>query len=143
MLTLDADIWVAAFDVRDRFHERSVSFLRTVATADLRLHAPAFLAVEVGCALARRSGHTEIGSAAAARLSDHPALTLHALDAQLLAMAADLGARLRLRGADALYAATAELTRAPLISWDEELVVRAGGTTPEDWVRLGGEASRS
>ncbi len=138
MLTLDANIWVAAFDAHDRFHERSVSFLRAVASADRQLHAPAFLVVEVACALARRSGNAGIGAAAAARLQAHPALELHALDAQLLGMATDVGARHRLRGADALYAATAELTRAALISWDAELVTRAGGTTPDIWLEARG-----
>ena len=135
MLTLDANIWVAAFDVRDRFHKRSVAFLRAVAGAELRLHAPAFLVVEVACALARRSGDAEIGSTAAARLQAHPSLKLHPLDAEVMAMAADVGARRRLRGADAPYAATAELARAPLISWDEELATRAGAATPDAWLR--------
>ena len=135
MLTLDANIWVAAFDVRDRFHERSATFLRAVASVERELHAPAFLLVEVACALARRSGDAEVGTAAVVRLQAHPSLTLHAVDAQLLGMATDLGARHWLRGADALYAATAELTRAPLISWDEELVTRAGATAPDAWLR--------
>ncbi len=39
-----------------------------------------------------------------------------------------------LRGAIALYAATASLANAPLVSWDDELVSRAGAVTPQQWL---------
>ena len=45
-----------------------------------------------------------------------------------------LGTRQVLRGADALYAATALLTGTQLISWDNELVRRAGALTPTAWL---------
>jgi predicted nucleic acid-binding protein len=53
---------------------------------------------------------------------------------RLLTSAQDLGLRQLLRGADALYAATAVLLHAPLLSWDDELVDRAGALTPEQWM---------
>ena len=134
MLTVDANVWVAALDPRDRFRDSSVAFLRDVAGRDLELHGPAFMINEVGCAVARRAGDPNAGISAAARLRDHPRLTLHALDEPLLALALDIGVRQLLRAADALYAATSELARAQLISWDEELVRRAGAVTPERWL---------
>lgn len=45
-----------------------------------------------------------------------------------------LGTHRYLRGADALYAATAHLTGTQLISWDNELVQRAGALTPTAWL---------
>ena len=138
MLTLDANVWVSAFDPRDHFHDRSVGFLRAVATAGLRLHGPAFLVVEVSCALSRRSGDPALGAAAAARLETHPALTLHAMDERMLRTAGEVGVRHLLRAADALYAATAMLAEAPLVAWDAELVSRAGGVTPDSWLETRG-----
>jgi predicted nucleic acid-binding protein len=52
----------------------------------------------------------------------------------MLALAGDLGAHQLIRGADALYVAASSLTGAPLISWDAELVRRAGALTPQDWL---------
>jgi predicted nucleic acid-binding protein len=134
MLTLDANIWVAAFDPRDRFHQQSVAFLRAVALKRLRLHGPAFTALEVACALARRAGDPAVGSVAHDRLRRHPALRLHPMDDRCLATAHALGVRQLLRGADALYAATAKLFHAPLVSWDDELVHRAEASTPSTWL---------
>lgn len=137
MLTLDANVWVAAFDPKDRFHGPSVAFLRAVALQRVRLHAPAFLVLEVACAVARRAGDAGAGRAAAERLRRHPLLTLHPLERRLLSRARSLGIERLLRGADALYAATATLSRSPLVSWDEELVARAGAVTPEEWQAAG------
>jgi predicted nucleic acid-binding protein len=134
VLTLDANVWIAAFDPHDRFHAVSATFLRAVAQRRLRLHGPALVLLEAACALARRAGNAAPGQAALERLRAHPSLVLHPVNDGLLAMAKDLGVRQLLRGADALYAATAALLRAPLISWDDELVSRAGATTPEQWL---------
>ena len=134
MLTLDANIWVAAFDPRDRFHARSAAFLRAVARRELNLHGPAFVTLEVACALARRAGDSAVGTVVDERLRAHPALALHPLDDQFLKAARDLGIQLLLRGGDALYAATAKLLKAQLITWDDELVQRAGAVTPDTWL---------
>jgi len=39
-----------------------------------------------------------------------------------------------LRGADALYAATAQATGSTLVSWDGEPIRRAGAITRTDWL---------
>jgi len=134
MLTLVANIWVAAFDPRDRFHARSVAFLRAVAQKGLDLHGPAFVTLEVACALARRAGDSAVGTVVGERLRAHPTLALHRLDEPFLETARELGIQFLLRGGDALYAATAKLLEAPLISWDGELVERAKAVTPDTWL---------
>src|SRR5581483_509543 len=50
------------------------------------------------------------------------------------ASARERGAHAFLRGADALYVAAAEAFAAPLLSWDRELITRAGAITPQDWL---------
>ena len=69
----------------------------------------------------------------------NPLLSLLPLNERLLVLAGELGVRNRVRGADALYVAAAVLSGAPLVSWDQELVNRAGAVTPTDWL----SASRS
>ncbi|MGH7658556.1 MAG: type II toxin-antitoxin system VapC family toxin [Gemmatimonadales bacterium] len=134
MLTLDANIWVAAFDARDRFHEGSVNFLRAAALKGLALHGPAFVTLEVACALARRAGDSAAGNVVYEHLRAHPTLVLHPLDNRFLDAAHEIGIRHLLRGADALYAATARILDAPLVTWDDELVQRTGALTPDAWI---------
>ncbi len=131
MITVDASVWVAAFDPRDRFHDASETFLREHARRGTRLHAPAIVVLETGCAIARRARNPASGEAAAARLRSHPALDLHPVDATLLSAARKLGTKLLLKSADSLYVAVADLRGAPLVTWDEEVVRRAGARTPE------------
>ena len=71
-----------------------------------------------------------IGTRAAGEIRVHRLVHLDPLDGALLR----LGLQQRLRGADALYAATAQLAGAALISWDNELIQRAGAMTPSAWL---------
>jgi predicted nucleic acid-binding protein len=68
------------------------------------------------------------------RLNAHPLLSLQPLDDALLAIAARLGTHQLLRDADALYAATAQISGAQLVSWDDELIRRARAITPTEWL---------
>lgn len=56
------------------------------------------------------------------------------MDDRYLSTAREIGVRRLLRGGDALYAATAALLDAPLVSWDDELVQRAEALTPDTWL---------
>jgi predicted nucleic acid-binding protein len=56
-----------------------------------------------------------------------------ATDAALLAQALLAGTTAFLRGADALFLATARAAGATLVSWDDELLQRGGAVTPSDW----------
>lgn len=134
MLTVDANIWIAVYDLQDYFNKDSTVFLKAVAVRRLSLYGPAFVVIEAGCALARRAQNTNVGHKAIQRLSIYPLLTLIPLNERLLAKAGELGAHYMVRGADALYVATAALTGTQLVSWDAELIRRAGAITPTDWL---------
>ncbi len=134
VLTVDANVWVSAFDSRNHFHGASTGFLVAALEQGLSFTGPAFVLVEVACALARRGGDAGTGRAARDELLANPRLVLEPLTGAFLSAAARLGADLRLRSGDALYAAAAELTRAPLVSWDDELIRRAGAVTPATWL---------
>jgi len=45
-----------------------------------------------------------------------------------------MGTERFLRAGDAIYAAVAEAVDGEIVSWDKELVNRAGAVTPEAWV---------
>ena len=134
MLTIDAGVWIAVYDPRDSFHHASAMFLTTVAERRFALYGPAFVMVEVGCAVARRLLDVQEGSKAVEQLNTYPLLTLLPINERLISTAVDLGIRYRVRGADALYVAAAALANAPLVTWDAELIRRAGAITPSDWL---------
>jgi len=133
-LTVDASIWVSVLDEADAFHEESRTFLAAVTLEGIRLIIPAFAVAEVACAPARKLRNP----VAARRLTQEalrPSGVTHVpVDTVLVEMAQRVGTDAFLRGADALYAATAERTGSTLISWDQELIQRAGALSPTDWL---------
>ena len=134
MLVLDANLWVAAFDPSDAFHGDSVEVLAEAARLALTLAGPSFVVLESTCALARRVSDPRFAQAARVQMAAHPALHLEPLSEEVLAEAERLGVERRLRGADALYLATAARLSCPLLSWDEELIARGGAQSPRDWL---------
>ncbi|MDB6117174.1 MAG: Ribonuclease VapC [Verrucomicrobiaceae bacterium] len=134
MLTIDANVWIAAFDPADCFHGVSATMLRRAASGNFSLYAPDIAQLEVACAVSRRRRDPAAGVAAGSKLAAHPVLRMVLVDTTLQAAALRIGTQCFLRGADALYAAAAELTGSVLISWDKELVSRSGGLTPTDWL---------
>jgi len=135
MLTVDANVWVAAFDTQDSFHTSSVAFLRKLAGEETIACAPAIAILEVACALARRYADPAIGHKVSVSMKANTLLHLEPLDDELLSEALRLGTRFRLRAADALYAASAALkTDGVLVSWDNDLIERAGAVTPTAWL---------
>jgi predicted nucleic acid-binding protein len=134
LLALDANLWVAALDPADPFHNDSVALFRVAAERGLPLAGPSYVTLESVCALARRVGDSALAHAAGEQMARHPALHLEPLTGALLAAAERLGIDCRLRGADALYAATAARLGCPLLSWDSELITRGGALSPRDWL---------
>ena len=133
-VTVDASVWIAAADTADTFCGQSRAFLAGAVERKAQLIIPAFAVTEVACALARKHQN----AAMARRLTGlmlTPGQIKHVpVDARLLAISVRLGTSSFLRGADALYAATARLAGTALVSWDNELIQRAGAVTPPIWL---------
>lgn len=133
MITVDASVWIGFLDRNDPFHSASDSLLQRLQASSTPYYSPEFAALEIACALARRQRDAQAGRTAASLLRRNSRLQL--VDtARLLPIAEEFGCRLFLRGADALYAATAHLTSTPLVTWDRELIERTGALTPEQWL---------
>jgi predicted nucleic acid-binding protein len=133
-VAVDASVWIAAHDARDPCCPQSRSFFANALATGTLIHVPAFARVELACALSRKLRNAARGqrlaslALAAAHAREHP------VNAALLARALSFGASRFLRGADALYCATADLVGCDLVSWDEEHIERAGALTPQDWL---------
>ena len=133
-LTVDASVWVAAADPGDAFHAESETFLEAIEPQGLRVVVPAFTSIEVACALARKLQSPALGRRLSEQVMALRVMVYVPVDDDLLQEAWRTGTAQRLRGADALYAATAQMSGAQLISWDRELVERAGALTPTAWL---------
>jgi predicted nucleic acid-binding protein len=88
--------------------------------------SPMLLLAEVAGALSRRTGQSELAQQAIQLLLRLAELRLVPLDSRLGRSAAQLAAEIGLRGADAVYVATAHHLNVPLITLDREQQARAG-----------------
>jgi predicted nucleic acid-binding protein len=127
MIVIDASVWVSHLIAQEIHHVVSRRWLAAVVHSKTVIAAPALLLAEVGGAIARRTGDTDLGHQAVNHVLSTPNLRLVYTDSALGMLAADLAANQRLRGADAMYVAIAQRLKIPLVSWDQEQVARASG----------------
>ena len=133
-LVIDASVWVSAADPGESSSGPSQTFLSLVAVQGRPVALPDLAELEIACALSRRLRSPRQGRDLARRASDYPLVTTHPLSRSLLGRSVSVGTRRLLRSGDAIYAALAEVVGGDLVSWDRELVERAGAVTPEAWV---------
>ena len=124
MYTLDASVHLSALNPHEPESAASQALLGLVHARQIPLICPALLPVEVAAAVARRLDDTGRAVALGASLRGLPHQTLVPLDEALLDTAIDLAARLRLRGADAVYAAVARQYGTTLITLDRQQLER-------------------
>jgi predicted nucleic acid-binding protein len=125
-MVVDASVWVACYIPSDVFHLRSARWVELQASQGRRLLAPQLVLPETAGPVARVTGRPEIGMAASRDLNLNRNLGILPMDTELIAEAAELAAFLRLRGADAVYVATARRHSVPLVTWDTQMRSRAG-----------------
>ncbi len=138
MITIDASVLVAAGAPEDPAGADAAAFIEAALTDGLAIHQPTLTLVEVGAAIAGRTGDSDLASEAGAALLSMPGLVLHPLDLEAAADSAAIAARLRLRGAGAIYVATAVRSAAALVTLDDELLTRTSplvdAVTPTAWL---------
>jgi predicted nucleic acid-binding protein len=138
-MIVDASVWVAGVLNEDAHHEVSLAFLHRFVKERRIATLPLLVWAEIAGAVARRTGDTERGMKAAGLLTVQNWVRGVPLDAALASESMRLAAKLRLRGADAVYVALAASCREPLISLDAEMLERARSVanvlTPEQWLQ--------
>ncbi len=107
MYTVDASVWVNAFDQREPGHSTSRQVLQLLRDNLLPVFLPTLLFAEVAGAISRTRNNPAQAQAFATALRDLPNVALVPLDDVLVTQALTLAAQHRLRGADAVYAAVA------------------------------------
>jgi predicted nucleic acid-binding protein len=119
-LTVDASVFVSAFSSAEPHHRESAGFLRTLGERPRPLILPTLVKPEIAGAVLRRTGNAQFARGAAELGFLGGQVVFVALDAALADEATDLAASSGLRGADAVYAATARRFDAILVTLDNE-----------------------
>jgi len=123
---VDASVWVSRLVPGDGHHASSRAWLERHVAAGGLIAAPVLLLAEVAGAISRRTGDATLARRAVTAILVVPTLRLVAVDQRLAHVAAQLAGDLGLRGADAMYAATAMELNVPLVTWDQGQLARAG-----------------
>ena len=138
MLTIDANVFVAARVKTRSTHTDSDQFLSRLALNAIRIYCPALVLPEAAAAVVRVTGRVSLTNAALRQIINFPSLTLVDLTADRARSAADVAIACRLRGADAICVAVAQEYGTTLITWDQELLTRGTAAvtimTPADWL---------
>ena len=138
-MIVDASVWVASVLEEDAHHEVSLAFMHRFVKERQIATVPLLAWAEIAGAVARRTGDTDRGMKVAGFITAKPWVKGVPLETSLAGESMRLAARLRLRGADAVYVALAAISREPLLTLDNEMLERARDVvealTPEQWLR--------
>ena len=136
-VTLDASVWLAAISSGEPEHMHCAALVEALVGQRVPLHQPALFVIEVCATIARRTRDRALALAAGEATLASPYLTLYPLDHALASDAAEVAAECALRGADAVYVATARYAGSMLLTLDAEVRERAAGVvtvqTPDEW----------
>src|SRR6185503_647100 len=124
--TIDASVFVNAFNPHEAGHAASLEFLAAVHRQAVPVIIPSLAAVEIAPAVARAADDTDGALGYVNAVMALPYLSVVQLTGPLSRLAATLAATHRLRGADAIYAAVARRYGTTLVSRDREQRARGG-----------------
>ena len=124
MYTVDASVWVNAFDQREPGHQVSRQFLEVVRGQAVPIIVPNLVLAEVAGAISRTRQAPAQAQAFAIALSRLPHVTVRVLGEGCALHALTLAAAHGLRGADAVYAAVAYEAGSTLVTLDNEHLTR-------------------
>ena len=130
MFTIDASVWVNADSPAEPHQPDSRALLDLLFARGLSIVVPTLLPAELAGAIARTRGDSALAEEMATALLALPTVRWIALDDALARRAAELAARHRLRGADAVYAAVALTHGCELVSLDREHLTRLAAVVP-------------
>src|SRR5690242_4661614 len=118
--TVDASVFVNAFNRYEKGHADSLRFLATIQEHGDPVVVPALILPEIASAVARATDDTTGALQYAKASAALPHLTLVSLTPTVARQAAELAAVHRLRGADAVYVAVSRRYGTTLVSRDDE-----------------------
>lgn len=130
LYTVDASVFVNAFNYAEVDYEISQAFLRRLHDQDRPILVPTLIFAEIAAGIARGRGDSELARNYVLEIAEFPHITTVAIDESLALESADLAARSRIRGCDAIYVAVAHRFGATLVTRDRQQRERAAGHVP-------------
>ena len=124
MFTIDASVHLNALNAGEEGNSESRTLLERIHGRPWPVHSPTLLAVEIAGAVARVLDDADQAILLMTALRRLPGQVWVSLDSALAVDAAQLAARHRLKGADAVYAAVARRHGATLITRDRDQLER-------------------
>ncbi len=124
--TVDASVFVNAFNPYEVGHETSRRFLAVLQERATPIIVPTLLLPEVAAAISRGRNDESLAREFAAALQSLPHLVWVPLDRSLAKQATDMAAQFHLRGSDAVYAAVTLRFGGALVTLDREQRERVG-----------------
>jgi predicted nucleic acid-binding protein len=124
LLVIDSSVLVSAARPGEAGHAQSTAFLAWVRRERPRLFLPTLVLAEVAAALSRTGSEPGLARQYALAVGQLPNTVLVPLDEGLAGQAAALASQHGLRGADAVYLASAALFAAELVTLDREQLKR-------------------
>lgn len=135
---VDANVFVAALRASETEHVACRSFLQRCLQSTVTVICPAIILAEIAGCIARAMQSRSEAELALLKFQKHPGLRLLPVTEALAESAARLAARHFLKGADALYLATAKNAGTLLVTLDGEILSRGGSIvavqTPAGWL---------
>lgn len=122
--TIDASVFVNAFNPAEAGHVESQRLLAQFRAQATPLIAPTLVLPEVAAAIRRGRADEDLARRFAAAISRLPHLVLVSLDQILSQQAGEIAAQYGLRGSDAVYTAVALHFGSTLITLDREQLTR-------------------
>lgn len=124
MYTIDASIHISALNPSESDSATSQVLLATLQEQGEPQISPTLLLVEVAAAVARALDDADRAAVLASAIRDLPGQNLVPLDEELTELALQLAATRRLRGADAVYGAVAQMYGTVLLTYDRQQLER-------------------
>jgi len=126
-VTIDASVFLNGFIPAETGHEVTRNLLARLQELATPIVVPTLVLPEVAATISRVQGKSELARAFTTALQQRPHITFVAVDTMLAHQAAEIAARQRMRGSDAVYAAVAVRFASRLISLDNEQRLRLRG----------------
>lgn len=138
LLTIDANVFISAIVRQEVHHADSLALLQKLSDGPASAVCPTLVIVETVAGIARPTGNEDLARQGRILIEEFPGIRLQAPGLHLIRHAAEIAASHRLRGADAVYLAVAQIHRTTLITWDKEMLQRgpdvAPTVTPAQWL---------
>jgi predicted nucleic acid-binding protein len=123
-LTIDTSVFISRLREDEPHHAESRAFLDALPGRAVMVILPSLVSPEIVGATRRFTGQPSLARAALQILDSLPNLNLVAIDDRLAADAVELAADTGMRGSDAVFAATARLFDAVVVSLDNDHAAR-------------------